>query len=317
MGCSCGSPGVSAGHHRLAASLAPQVDLRAVPATAPTERLHRRPPFGTGGVLVCPDNRAVDGVRAPVQPARSIRLLLQRREGAVPHPGPLPPVDAARDRLPRTVALGQGAPRAARRGTHKMPSRTVRWSLAGRPVRGFRGGSKGRSRSHCGCVKSLDSYRAAYAATGFADAPEAEHLSGGPGSWRAEARADACRGAGGTAHSVHTFCRTASTSAALRSRVRYPIGTRVQPLRSVGGEPCACRDRSTDQPRRGGRKRGVRVSTSLLAPGGHPAQPWGAHPLSREQASWSDRTQESPPDFVPQRTPACAWSATQPDGSPP
>src|SRR5215207_2009930 len=37
-----------------------------------------------------------------------------------------------------------------------MPLMTVRWSLAGRPVWGFCGGSKGRSRSHCASVKSLD-----------------------------------------------------------------------------------------------------------------------------------------------------------------
>jgi hypothetical protein len=36
-----------------------------------------------------------------------------------------------------------------------MPLRTVRWSLAGRPVRGFCAGSRGCNRSHCTSVKSL------------------------------------------------------------------------------------------------------------------------------------------------------------------
>ena len=37
-----------------------------------------------------------------------------------------------------------------------MPVRTVRWFFAGRPVRGFWGGSRGRSRPHWASVKSLD-----------------------------------------------------------------------------------------------------------------------------------------------------------------
>src|SRR5215211_82638 len=40
-----------------------------------------------------------------------------------------------------------------------MPLRTVRWSWAGRPVRGFCAGSRGRSRSQCVSVSSLVSMR--------------------------------------------------------------------------------------------------------------------------------------------------------------
>src|SRR5215204_4076771 len=40
-----------------------------------------------------------------------------------------------------------------------MPLRTVRWSLAGRPVRDFCAGSRGRSRSHNVSVSSLVSMR--------------------------------------------------------------------------------------------------------------------------------------------------------------
>ena len=59
------------------------------------------------------DDGAIDDVQTPVEPTLGIDLSLQRSEDAIPHPGLLLPGEARRDRLPRAVTLGQGAPGAA------------------------------------------------------------------------------------------------------------------------------------------------------------------------------------------------------------
>jgi hypothetical protein len=68
------------------------------------------PPFGPSRVLVRSHHRAVDEVQAPVNITRRVGLSLQLGQDTGPHAGPLPVVEAAGDRLPRAVVLGQGAP---------------------------------------------------------------------------------------------------------------------------------------------------------------------------------------------------------------
>ena len=145
-------------HHRLAAPLASEMDLRAVPAATAAKCLGLPgPPFGSRRVLVRPDDGAVDEVQRPVQPSLRVGLPLQRGQDAIPDPGLLPAVEAAT--RPSSTSRSARARRARGcpvRKIQRMPLRTVRWSLAGRPVRGFCGGSRGRSRSHCASVRSLD-----------------------------------------------------------------------------------------------------------------------------------------------------------------
>jgi hypothetical protein len=70
-------------------------------------------PFGFCRMLMGADDGAIDDVQTPVEPTLGIDLSLQRSEDAIPHPGLLLPGEARRDRLPRAVTLGQGAPGAA------------------------------------------------------------------------------------------------------------------------------------------------------------------------------------------------------------
>ncbi len=81
--------------HRPAVPLAPKVNLRGKAAAAAAKGLSCRSPFGTGGVLVRPDDGAVDEVQRPVQPAFGVGPPLQFGQDPIPHSRLLPAVEAA------------------------------------------------------------------------------------------------------------------------------------------------------------------------------------------------------------------------------
>src|SRR5215217_2646201 len=112
-GCSCRSPPVSTttiglpprSHRRWTfVPYPPRLRPRASVAGSP---LSPRPRAGAPGPRCCRRSGASS-------PAVGVRPPLQRGKDAIPHPRPLPAVEAAGDRLPRVVALRQGPPRAAR-----------------------------------------------------------------------------------------------------------------------------------------------------------------------------------------------------------
>src|SRR5262249_17256179 len=62
-------------------------------------------------VLMGPNHRAVDEVRRPVEVARRVALLLERREDAGPDAKRLPPVEARGGRLPGAGTAREVPPR--------------------------------------------------------------------------------------------------------------------------------------------------------------------------------------------------------------
>src|SRR5512143_2356571 len=57
------------------------------------------------------DHGAIDIMHGPIERSIGIGLSLQRRPHPVPDPGVVPAIEAARDRAPGTIALGQVPPR--------------------------------------------------------------------------------------------------------------------------------------------------------------------------------------------------------------
>src|SRR5829696_1035771 len=114
IGCSCRSPPVSTttiglprrSHRRWIFVLYPP-RLRPSASAAGS-------PLGSGGVLVGSNHGAIDEVETPVEPPLRVRLPLESSQDPVPDPCLLPAVEAGRDRLPRAIALRQGAPGTAR-----------------------------------------------------------------------------------------------------------------------------------------------------------------------------------------------------------
>jgi hypothetical protein len=71
-------------------------------------------PFCRSRVLMGTHDGAVHEMERPVKPTLGVCLSLHLGEDSVPDTSALPPVEAARDRLPGVVSLGQDAPGATR-----------------------------------------------------------------------------------------------------------------------------------------------------------------------------------------------------------
>lgn len=67
-----------------------------------------------GGILMRPNNRAVNIVHLPIQLALAIGLVLQFVEYLLPNPGFLPALETTTNRCPFAIALWQVTPRRSR-----------------------------------------------------------------------------------------------------------------------------------------------------------------------------------------------------------
>jgi hypothetical protein len=114
----------------------------------------RDPFFGPGGLLIGPDDSAIDGVQVSIEPAGGIGLLLERVKEAPEDAGSQPAREATSDGAPWAIALGQippGRPGAQNpQHTVKDAAMTDRRSSSLR----FWERSKGWSHSHWAWGKS-------------------------------------------------------------------------------------------------------------------------------------------------------------------
>jgi hypothetical protein len=107
---------LASGHHQRqwsTPSISPHVELRAEAPAAPPESLVCLSAFGTSGVLVSTDHRAIHKVHRPIYASVTVCELLQRSQDTLPDAGVLPAVEAAGDRMPRTILFGQVPPGCA------------------------------------------------------------------------------------------------------------------------------------------------------------------------------------------------------------
>ena len=139
---------------RLARALRAQVNLGTAAAPAAAERLLFGPPFPLAACwcarIVLPSTNCTSQSSRPSASACCWTAANSRSQ-----------TPARRQRRSRLASVGQGPYRSgvSRQGApvrtfHKMPSMIRRWSSAGRPTRGFWGGSNGANRSHWSFVKS-------------------------------------------------------------------------------------------------------------------------------------------------------------------
>src|SRR5437899_1179155 len=72
------------------------------------------PPFCSCGMLMSPNNGAIDRMGFPIHLPSRITLLLQGLQDVLPHTCFLPAVKAARNGSPRAIVFGQISPRRSR-----------------------------------------------------------------------------------------------------------------------------------------------------------------------------------------------------------
>ena len=99
--------------HRFAAPFGADVDLRREATLRCLEPRSFGLLFHPCRMLVSPNYGRIQVVHLPVQPSLCVFVALQSSGYAIPHPGPPPAVEAACNRPPRTVLLGQIAPRGS------------------------------------------------------------------------------------------------------------------------------------------------------------------------------------------------------------
>jgi hypothetical protein len=87
-------------------SVDPYVELRAEAAAAPAARLVCVSSLGASRLLVGTDQRASNTVHRPIYASVTVYELLQGSQDTLPDAGVLPAIEAARDRVPRSVLLG-------------------------------------------------------------------------------------------------------------------------------------------------------------------------------------------------------------------
>src|SRR5258707_657491 len=71
-------------------------------------------PFCPSRVLMCANNRAIDGVLLPINLSIGITLLLQGFQHLLPNTGFDPAIKAASYGAPRAIVIGKISPRRAR-----------------------------------------------------------------------------------------------------------------------------------------------------------------------------------------------------------